>query len=885
VAELPTGTVTFLFTDVEGSTELLQKLGPEEYGEALASHRRILREVFGTHGGVEVDTQGDAFFVAFPTAPGALQAAAEAQQRIAQAPILVRMGIHTGAAHVIEEGYVGADVHRAARIAACGHGGQVLVSASTAALVGAKPLRDLGEHRLKDLSAHERIYQLGDEEFPPLRSLHQTNLPVPATPFLGREGEVAELSALLGRDDVRLLTLTGPGGTGKTRLALQSAGVVADSYEGGVWWAPLAPLLDPALVLEVVAQSLGVTGDPAEHIGAKRLLLLLDNFEHVVVAAPEIGRLSRRCPRLVVLVTSREPLHLEGEWEYAVDPLRADEAVALFETRARAVRRDFATSDEVPQICAYLDNLPLAIELAAARVKVLSPHTLLERLERRLPLLVGGTRDAPERQRTLRATIEWSYELLDEGERRLLLRLAVFAGGWTLEAAERVCHADLDTLQSLVDKSLVRKSGERFEMLETIREYALERLDLSGDENEARLAHADYFIGRADALAPGIRGPAGMEAVGWLQAEIDNMLTALAWLIEAGYAEPALRLGATLEFFWMIRGGTTAGRLLLERAMERADAVDPLAFATALLALSRLVLNDGEVERAHSLAEQARRRSEELGDRALLLRSLLHLEWTSMLRGDLDRASRLCGESRELAVELGDRGAEGIVYAHLAFFARPSDLRHARCLYDEALQCFREVGNDAGVSGALNGLGWVDRLEGDLESADERAVEALNVARQMGHQAHIAASLELRGWVAAERADVDGADHAIGYFCDSLALNVDLGDKPETLDCIEAIGAIATDASVAVHLLAAAESIREDLGLSPPSESRVSVEAQVAACRATLSEQEFNVTWDAGRALSLGEALEFTRGLCLRLRNEAADPKGGQSRLLDPGHS
>ncbi len=432
--DLPSGTVTFLFTDVEGSTQLLHELGDEHYAEALDEHRRVIRDA--CHEGVEVDTQGDAFFVAFPTAPAALEAAAQASTELASGPIRVRMGIHTGTPHVGEEGYVGVDVHRAARIAACGHGGQVLVSASTASLVGAGRLRDLGEHRLKDLGAAEHIYQLGDEDFPPLASLHQTNLPVPSTPFLGRAEELSDVVGLLSRDDVRLLTLTGAGGTGKTRLALQAAAEVADGYPHGVWWVPLAVLRDPELVRAATEQALGATSDLVEHIGDRRMLLLFDNFEHVVEAASGVARLLADCPALDVLVTSREPLHLTGEQEYPVPPLRPEEGVDFFLARARAVEPDFAADQVVPEICRRLDELPLALELAAARVKALSAAQILERLEQRLPLLTGGASDLPERQRTLRATIEWSHELLSAEEQRLFARLAVFRGGCTLEAAE-----------------------------------------------------------------------------------------------------------------------------------------------------------------------------------------------------------------------------------------------------------------------------------------------------------------------------------------------------------------------------------------------------------------------------------------------------------------
>src|SRR5713101_3733138 len=352
--DLPRGTVTFLFTDVEGSTKLLHDRGAAEFSKALAEHRRILREAFGAHGGVEVDTQGDAFFVAFPTAPGALGAATEALQGLDPGPIRVRVGIHTGTPHLAEEGYVGVDVHRAARIAACGHGGQLLVSASTAALLGTDGLRDLGEHRLKDLSAPERMYQLGDEDFPPLKSLYRTNLPIPATPFLGRLHELAEVCGLL--EDARLLTLTGPGGTGKTRLGLQAAAEAADRYPDGIFWVPLAPLRDPDLVLETAGQALGAKDGLAEHLADKSLLLLFDNFEHVVEAAPRLSELLASCPNVHLLVTSRELLRVPGEQAYPVPPLEPEDGTELFVARARAALPSFVASDAVPELCSRLEQ-------------------------------------------------------------------------------------------------------------------------------------------------------------------------------------------------------------------------------------------------------------------------------------------------------------------------------------------------------------------------------------------------------------------------------------------------------------------------------------------------------------------------------------------------
>ncbi|MGE5435356.1 MAG: ATP-binding protein [Candidatus Doudnabacteria bacterium] len=568
MSELPTGTVTFLFTDIEGSTKLLHELG-DDYADALAAHRRVLREAFDRHGGVEVDTQGDAFFVAFARAKDALAAAAEGQKALEYGPIRVRMGLHTGEPLVTEEGYVGIDVHRAARIAAAGHGGQTVVSQTTFDLAGSDGLRDLGEHRLKDLSAPERIFQLGDGEFPPLKTLYQTNLPVPATPFLGRERELGEVGEALARPDVRLLTLTGAGGSGKTRLALQAAAEAADEYPQGVWWVPLAPVREPDEVVATAARALGTGGSLEEALGDRRLLLLLDNFEHVIEAAPELTALLAKCPNLDVTVTSRERLQLDGEHVYPVPVLDRSEARELFAARARAVRPDFEPNGSLDELCARLDDLPLALELAAARTTILSTEQLLNRLGARLDLLKGG-RDAEVRQHTLRATIEWSYDLLDPDEQRLFARLAVFRGGTTLEAAEAICDADIDELQSLVDKSLVRiRDEDRFWMLETINEFAAERLGESGEEDELRRRQAEFFL----ALAESANLSAEAIDIGprpeLVLPEQDNLRAALDWAAEAGEIELGLRLAIALEQFW-VAAGPYEGARRVEAFLDRA---------------------------------------------------------------------------------------------------------------------------------------------------------------------------------------------------------------------------------------------------------------------------------------------------------------------------
>ena len=467
-------------------------------------------------------------------------------------------------------------------------------------LSGTDGLRDLGEHRLKDLSAPERIYQLGDDDFPALKSLYRTNLPVPATPFLGRENELAEVLDLL--EDARLLTLTGPGGTGKTRLGLQAAAEASDRYPDGVFWVPLAPLRDAELVLETAGQALGATDGLADHVSDKSLLLLLDNFEHVVEAAEGLAELLAACPNLQLLVTSRELLRLPAEQAYPVPPLEPDDGAELFLARAHAVDPAFAATPAVPELCARLENLPLALELAAARVRVLSPEQLLDRLSGRLDLLKAG-RGVDARQRTLRATIEWSHELLDEDEQRLFARLAVFRGGCTLEAAEDVCDADLDVLQSLVDKSLLRHSQERFWMLETIREYAAEQLEHRGDAATMRQRHADYFLSLAEEAEPHLTGADQAPWLERLEAEHDNLRLSLDSLRRADCGGDELRLVGALMRFWYVRGHLREGSSRCEEALaahdDQSEARLKALFGAALL-LHRL----GDYHRAEARMQE-----------------------------------------------------------------------------------------------------------------------------------------------------------------------------------------------------------------------------------------------------------------------------------------
>jgi predicted ATPase/class 3 adenylate cyclase/predicted negative regulator of RcsB-dependent stress response len=810
VRELPSGTVTFLFTDIEGSTRLLQELG-DRYPEALAEHRRLLRDTFGERSGVEIDTQGDAFFVAFSRAQDAVSAAAAGQAALSAGPISVRMGLHTGEPMLTEEGYVGIDVHRAARIAAAGHGGQVLLSQTTRDLLDSTfDLRDLGEHRLKDLTEPERIYQLGHDELPPLKSLNQTNLPVQPTSLIGRARELDEILALVRAR--RLVTLTGPGGAGKTRLGLQAAAEVVGDFRDGVWFVSLSALRDPKAVSPTIAQTLGVAQPQTlhGHLEHKQVLLLLDNFEQLLDAAPLVAELLQRTPGTKVIATSRSPLHLAGEREYAVPPLADDDAVALFVERVRSAKPSFEPDDHVSEVCRRLDNLPLAVELAAARTNVLTPAQLQERLEQSLPLLSGGTRDAPERQRTLRATIDWSYELLTEGEKQLFRSVAVFAGSFDVEAAEEVCEADLDTLASLVDKSLLRQTAEgRFFLLATIREYAAERLAVEPASEELRRRHAERTLRVAVAAAS--RRHEGLDE---LQALHDDARAALDFLAGAGETELALRLAVAFGDYWFVRGHVREGQQRLEAAL--ADGADAPAD-----------LRVGAMIRAASLARVA---------------------------GDADGAERHALAALELARELSDAPAVAGALRELAQVTLARD-DHARtlALYDEALSVARNAGDS--IVPTLIDLADVALAAGEFERAIAYAREAAELAYEPASKAiadfNIASAL----------IQLQRLDEAPAHLRPALEGVVRL-DYPELIGwCLIATSALAaaTEPREALLLLGSGEAAVESAGAAlGPAERRLRGWI-LGPLLERVEADEVEKGLDTGRSLSIEDAVLLAR--------------------------
>jgi predicted ATPase len=667
--DLPTGTVTFLFTDVEGSTRLLHELGAKGYAEALAEHRRAIREACAAEGGVEVDTQGDAFFFAFPTAPGALAAATALSDALSSGPIQVRVGLHTGAPLLTEEGYVGGDVHRAARIAAAGHGGQVLVSASTASLVDSE-LTNLGEHRFKDLGAPERVFQLGSDEFPSLKSLYRTNLPVPATPFLGRERELREAVDLLAREDTRLVTLTGPGGAGKTRLMLQTAAEVSDVFPDGVVWIPLAPLQDESALAATFAQALEVRERPDLTVedsivaacSGKRALIVADNCEHVLGGAAALVRqLIEGCPTLVVLASSRERLRLRAERIYEVPPMVPEDGRGLFVERATAVDAGFRADEHVAAICDAVDELPLAIELASARVRSLSTAAILDRLTERLGLLISANRDVDERQRTLEATIAWSYDLLGDAERRALRALSVFAGGCTLAAAGVVAGADLELLESLLDKSLLRHRidearQDRYWMLETIREYALRELRSRREAHEAERRHTEYFVGLAGEVVTPVARPTTDEQRYRFISDRANFREAHSRALVAGDAASALRFVRCLGRVMNMTGSPptdsyTTGVASL--ALPGGHAEDR---AYALVRTASFADHSGLFDSARELLSEAEDLFRELEDPHGTADAIVWQSDVALRMGRFGKAVALGERLAAIAEDLDDRG-------------------------------------------------------------------------------------------------------------------------------------------------------------------------------------------------------------------------------------
>jgi len=955
---LPTGTVTLLFTDIAGSTRLLTQLD-DRYATMLAECRQVLRTAFGQWNGDVVDTQGDAFFVVFARATDAVSAAVAAQRVLAShtfpedVAVQVRVGLHTGEPQRTADGYVGLDVHRAARIMSAGHGGQVLLSQATRELVehtlpDGVALRDIGEHRLKGLQRPSHLYQLviaglpGD--FPPLNTLatHPNNLPTQPTPFIGREKEVAAVGQLLCREDVHLVTLTGPGGTGKTRLALQVAAELSDLFADGIYFVDLAPVSDPALVIAAIAQSLSireVSGQPLverlkDELQSKQMLLLLDNFEQVVSAAVQVADLLTICPQLKVIVTSRVVLHVQAEQEFFVPTLSLPDpnhlpdlvalsqygSVALFIRRAQSVRPDFqvtnANAPAVAEICVRLDGLPLAIELAAARMKLLSPEALLARLGQPLHVLTSGPRDVVARQQTLRNTIEWSYQLLDAQEQQLFRRLSVFVSGCTLAAIEALCtslggavESVLDTVASLADKSLLQRMEQqagqepRFSMLETIHEYALERLAASGETEAARRAHAAYFLRLAEDAEQGMVGPQQAVLLERLEQEHDNLREALEWALEvtdenaAERREIGLRLSAALKEFWMMHGHYREARTFLERALALSEGTRTSVRARVLRAIASVADFQGDIDRIEVVAQQSLVLSRELGDTCGLADSLGLLAAAAWLRGKIVEAVSLHEEQVRLLRQVGEPGeVADALFDWAEQVSSLGEYARGQALFEEALQLFRQAGNELWVGVTLvHSASWLWFTLGDLATMRQRlqegqalitrvgdrgwsaeclwiaallalsegepvrasslAQESLSIYREMGDPWYSAWSLHLLGRIETQRGEMPAA---LTYYQQSLALNQQVGEKWMTPFNLEGLaGVVATQGALrwAAQLWGAAEALREAIDVPRLPVDRRGYEQAVTTVRTQLGEEAFATAWAEGRTMSPEQAL------------------------------
>src|SRR5579883_2781877 len=960
VRKLPIGTVTLLFTDIEGSTRLLQRLG-ESYAQVLREHRRLLRAAFEQWHGYEVDTQGDAFFVVFERAVDAVCAARSAQQAIFETrwpdevAVRVRMGLHTGEPQPTEEGYIGLDVHRAARIMSIAHGGQVLLSRETYELVAPDlpqnvSARDLGAYRLKDIGGPYQLFQLVmpglPADFPPLSALSSRplhNLPAPSTSFVGREQEVEAICDLLHREQVRLLTLLGTAGVGKTRLALQVASRLAQEaehspFEDGMAFVALDQVSEPEGVIAAIAGAINAQEEKGYALFElvklalqdRSLLLILDNFEQVVAARKSLVDLLAVCPGLKMLVTSRSMLHVQAEHIFEVSPLALPAttslsdietlsqcaSIALFVQRARAVQPDFrltaANAAAIARLCTRLDGIPLAIELAAARVRRFAPHTLLAQLERGLAVLSGEAQDLPTRQQTLRGAIAWSYRLLNGEEQRLFRRLAVFAAGATREAAEQVATlTDIagdsvpDMLEALVDKSMLQRredaagKGEiRYRLLQTLREYGLECLAEAEEMEATRSAHAAYFLAWAERAAPLLSGATQAEELDRLDSEYENLRAASEWLLErapqeTGRAEEALRLCIALTGFWEIRGYLSEGLSLLERALATGESAETAIRAQALHEAGTLALMQDDSERAAAFLRQSQLLFRESGDRAAMAHILSMQGNLARARNAYKLARRLLEEALSIYRELGDMKRVAATREAMAQVAiAQADYSRAISLLEKNMARYKASGEQYRAAYPLSLLARARFFaRGDLELAREQAEASLALFKAVGNRRLIASVLSLLGQlalvahegpqaralleegasafetladrpgraealIALARLSVEEGNLAQAHALYSKSLELLHGIEARELHaaCLEGSGELLVaqgEPERAVKLWALAASIRAAIVAPTPPVYRVPYVQAVTTARERLGEERFLAVWNEGRTLSL----------------------------------
>ncbi|HEX4836171.1 MAG TPA: tetratricopeptide repeat protein [bacterium] len=949
MAGLPTGTVTFLFTDIEGFPRLHPRVG-DGSADALAEYQALLRAAIRERSGQEVHLLEDTCLATFGRPEDAVAAAVAAQQALAAHPwrdgaaIRARMGIHTAEPVLATGGYVGMEPRRVAQLCAAGHGGQVLLSQTTHDLVqrdlpAGVRLKDLGEHRLKDLQRSEKIFQVLHPdlpgEFPPLRTLDtlSNNLPVQVTSFIGREREISEITRLLS--GTRLLTLTGAGGAGKTRLAIHAAAEMLEASADGVWLVELAPLLDPSLVPYAVASTLGAREEQGrtvmeslvDALRPRSLLLVLDNCEHLLAACAHLAdTLRRSCLAVRIMATSREPLGLAGEMVYRVPSLSLPsqaqprfsdlmqcEAVRLFVERAVFVHPEFTvtemTAPAVARVCRRLDGIPLAIELAAARTKILSAEQIAARLDDRFRLLTGGTRSSLPRHQTLRAAIEWSHDLLSQPERMLLRRVAVFAGGFALDGAEAVCagagagaEGVLDVLGRLVDKSLIlaeTSAGEaRYRLQDTVRLYAQERLLESGEQAEFLARHRDWCIMFAERAALELQGPDQRAWLRRLETEHDNLRAALVFSLEGASGDAALRLVGALWWFWHVRGYLSEGRAWLAKAITGTEGAPPLARAKALYGAGVLAWRQGDFERARALCQESLILYRDLGHSLGIASAISILEQVARSQGDTARAMVLLEDGLALFRERGDTWGIATSLISLGNAVRSQgDHARARALLAESLDLFETLNDTSGRAASLHFLGLVARDHGDYSRAETLNRKSLSLSRQMGDQPRIAFSLHSLGLVARDRGELAQAqalfEESLALFRDledlwgittalvslgmvarlrgecqraasllqeSLTLRRDLGDRWGIAECLECLAAAAAEhkhAERAALLLGAAKALRDTIGAPSPPTDLADCDRTATAARRRLGRKKFDAAWETGRRMEMEKAIEY----------------------------
>ncbi|MEM7218447.1 MAG: tetratricopeptide repeat protein [Pseudomonadota bacterium] len=867
--DLPTGTVGLLLTDIEGSTRLLQSLGSEGYAQALATHHRLMESAFAAEGGVVVDTQGDAFFVGFPDAPSCLRGAVAAQRALARhewshRPIRVRMGAHVGEPRLSETGYVGLCIHEAARIAGVAHGGQLLLSddfstaIEPALAAEGLTLKNLGDFDLKDLQEPQPLIQVvipglpNDFSPPSVKAPNPTNLERPTTPFIGREQMIAALRDLLMEDSVRTVTLTGPGGTGKSRASVRVGQELLSRFKDGVFFVGLAELTDAKSVVPQIAATLGVkeaADTPlADTLGAyladRNMLLILDNFEQVTRAAKPVSKLLAGAPGLKLLVTSRESLRISGERVFPVPPLEAPrevgrrttaellefEAVALFVDRAQSVRPDFEltedNAEDVLAIVQQVDALPLALELAAARVRTMEPDRLRGAMSKRLKVLKGGSVDLLDHQRTLRDLISWSFDLLDDDEKTLWQRLSVFVGA-TFEAAQAVCDLDGDIdveldVETLVDKSLLRidhggaagldkvlgdKALPRIQMLHTLRDFALEQLDAEGELEDLQARHRQYYAGWLREREAMLRRADSDKVMGHIDVEQDNLRAALENGLAADDLESATSIATDAWFYWYQRGRLSEARGWLARCTEHD--LPALQRAQALLAESGLARQQNLVELGRDKGEEALGIARELDAPELVGAALAQLGTLAQRAGDIEL-------SIELLTEASDR--------------------------------LRDAGNRERLSFALIGLGVGHHISGALEPAAACYQESYDIGQALGDDHAMATALVNLGEVAAQQGNTA---RAIAQYCRSLELYAELDTQIAIAYCLEILANLLLTrdgAPLAAHLIGGAARIRERLETPVESFNQERFEADVARARAELGDDGFEREYGAGYA-------------------------------------